>query len=117
VSVLHVAPGAVRLAPVYDVVCTLAYAALEDVLPLRFAGQLAPAALTPADFTKGAREFGLAPARARGLVADVCDRLDAARCDALGWASAAAGPHSILDAMDRLVDEGTRLTRARLLGS
>jgi serine/threonine-protein kinase HipA len=117
VSVLHVQPMTVRLAPAYDVVCTLAYPALDDELPLRFGGQLTVDALTPRSLVKAAREFRLSPARARDLTAAVCDGILAALPDALHGVQRVAGRHEILGRLDRTVSEQTTLIRKALLGA
>ena len=116
VSVLHVRPMTVRLAPAYDVVCTLVYPALDGELPLRFGGQLMVAALTPQSLTKAAREFRLAPARARDLTAAVCDGIMAALPDVLQGVEHAAGRHEVLARLDVTVREQTAFVRRALLG-
>ena len=116
VSVLRTRDGAVRLAPAYDVVCTMAYTDLDTVLPLMFAGAMNLAQLTPAALKKAARSFGLTPALAKELVADVCDRLDANRMDALQAAKRVAGHHDVLTSVDLVVGVTTAETRRRLLG-
>jgi serine/threonine-protein kinase HipA len=108
VSVLHVQPMAVRLAPAYDVACTLAYPALDDELPLRFGGQLTVAALTPRSLVGAAR------ARARDLTA-ACDGIVAALPDALHSVERVAGRHEILDRDDRAVREQAVRVRGPLL--
>ncbi len=74
VSILRTADGALRLAPAYDVVCTMAYTKVDAVLPLLFAGTQHLSQLDPAALKKAARSFGITPALANDLVADVCDR-------------------------------------------
>ncbi len=116
ISVLRTTNGAVRLAPAYDVVCTMAYKDLDTVLPLMFAGVLHLSQLHPSALVKAARSFGVTPALARELVADVCDRLDAARDDALESADRLAGPHEVLTSVSLVVAATTAETRRRLLG-
>ena len=116
VSVLRTVDGAVRFAPAYDVVCTMAYTNLDTVLPLLFAGVLHLAQLNPAALKKAARSFGLTPALAKELVADVCDRLDSNRNDALQQAERVAGPHDVLTSVGLVVEATTAETRRRLLG-
>ena len=116
VSVLRTADGAVRLAPAYDVVCTMAYTELDIVLPLLFAGALHLAQLNPAALNKAARSFGITPALAKELVADVCDRLDFHRHDALHAAERVAGHHDLLTSVGLVVEATTAETRRRLLG-
>ena len=115
-SVLRTEDGAVRLAPAYDVVCTMAYTDLDNVLPLLFAGALHLEQLNPAALKKAARSFGLTPALAKELVADVCDRLDNNRNDALQAAERVAGPHDVLTSVGLVVEATTAETRRRLLG-
>jgi serine/threonine-protein kinase HipA len=116
VSLLFEAPTVRRLAPAYDVVCTMAYRQVDAVLPLTFGGERALEALTPAALRKAAREFGLTPVFSRELVADVCDRIDAARTDALHLAEQRAGAHPVLGVMDDVVRMLTETTRRVLLG-
>jgi len=116
VSMLRTADGAVRLAPAYDVVCTMAYKNLDTVLPLLFAGALHLAELQPAVLAKAARSFGLTLALAKEVVADVCDRLNATRDDALESAARVAGPHDVLTSVGLVVAATTAETRRRLLG-
>jgi len=116
VSVVRTESGALQLAPAYDVVCTMAYADLDSALPLLFGGALHLAQLTPAAVAKAARSFGLTPALAKEIVADVCDRLDANRVDALEAAARVAGAHAVLQSVDLVVEATTAETRRRLLG-
>jgi len=116
VSVMRTAAGALRLAPAYDVVCTMAYKDIDTVLPLQFAGALHLAELRPAALAKAARSVGLTPALAKEVEADVCDRLDAARDDALQPATRLAGPHEVLTSVGLVVAATTAETRRRLLG-
>jgi serine/threonine-protein kinase HipA len=116
VSVVRSQDGALRLAPAYDVVCTMAYTALDTELPMHFAGALHLAQLTPAALRKAARSFGLTPALAKELVADVCDRLDASRNEALHEAERVAGAHEVLTSVGLVVEATTAETRRRLLG-
>lgn len=115
ISVLHVEPMTIRLAPAYDVVCTLAYPDLDDVLPLRFGGQLTLAALTPGSLVKAAREFGLAPARARELTADVCDRISASVSTIVGDVERQVGEDAVLPRLEAAVRAQTALLRHTVL--
>ena len=116
ISLLYHAPAVRRLAPVYDVVCTMAYNQLDVVLPLYFGGEHTLDALTPAALGKAAREFGFTVVYARELVADVCDRIEGSRSAALHLAEKRAGAHLVLDALDETVQSQTTATRRRLLG-
>ena len=116
VSLLYHTPLMRRLAPAYDVVCTMAYRNLDAVLPLSFGGQYALEAITPTVMPKVAREFGVTVARARELAADVCDRIDNGRSDALHLAESRAGAHAVLGVMDGVIQSMTTATRRALLG-
>jgi serine/threonine-protein kinase HipA len=116
ISLLYHAPAVRRLAPVYDVVCTMAYNQLDVVLPLYFGGEHTLDALTPAALGKAAREFGFTVVYARELVADVCDRIEGSRSAASHLAEKRAGAHLVLDALDETVQSQTTATRRRLLG-
>jgi serine/threonine-protein kinase HipA len=74
VSLLHVA-GGVRLAPLYDVVCTAAYPELSTELALAVGDELEPESIGSIHWSDLAEDFGLsAPAFARArrrLVDDV----------------------------------------------
>ncbi len=115
VSILRTADGPVRLAPAYDVVCTMAYTSLDTVLPLLFGGAQHLSQLTPATLTKAARSFRITPALAKELVADVCDRIDAARDDALHVSARLAGTHNVLTSISMVVEATAAETRRRLL--
>lgn len=115
-SLLRSADGSVRVAPAYDVVCTMAYKNLDTVLPLSFAGALHVSQLHPSVLRKAARAFGMTPALAKELVADVCDRIDATRDDALHAVERLAGPHAVLTSIGVVVEATTAETRRRLLG-
>lgn len=117
ISLVYDIGGPRRLAPAYDVVCTVAYRRLDTVLPLSFGGGLHLEALNPGMIGKAGREFGLTPARAKELVEDVCRRLSAARADALQVATERAGAHAVLPVIDVAVRELTALTRRLLLGT
>lgn len=116
ISLLYHAPAVRRLAPVYDVVCTMAYRSLDAVLPISFGGQHTLQGLTPAVLNKAAREFGLTAALARELVADVCDRIARARPQALHLAQTRSSAHPVLDSVDAVVQTLTVRTRRALLG-
>lgn len=115
VSVLYPEPGALRLAPAYDVVCTLAYPGLDTALPIRFGGQPTVAALTPRALGVAAREFKIAPARAAQLADTVCAAVLDALPRVLTDVARMAGPDPILATMDRTVrDEAAAVRRALL---
>ena len=116
ISMFRTEEGALRLAPAYDVVCTMAYTDLDTELPLVFAGAQHLSQLTPPSIVKAARSFKITTALARELVADVCDRLDASRDDALHQVQQIAGEHEVLASVGLVVAATTDETRRRLLG-
>jgi serine/threonine-protein kinase HipA len=116
ISLLYHEPTVRRLAPVYDVVCTMAYRRLDVVLPLNFGGQHTMEGLTPAALAKASREFGFTLSLARELVAEVCDRIDRSRSAALHLAEQRAGAHPVLETLDSAVKSLTNATRRLLLG-
>lgn len=60
ISLLHV-PGGVRLAPLYDIVCTGAYPNLNTDLSLSIGGELEPGKIGPAHWSDLAYDFRLRP--------------------------------------------------------
>jgi serine/threonine-protein kinase HipA len=116
ISMIRTEKGELRLAPAYDVVCTMAYKDLNTDLPLLFAGALHLSQLTPSSIGKAARSFKITPALAKELVADVCDRLDARRDDSLHRAQQMAGSHDVLTSVAVVVAATTAETRRRFLG-
>jgi serine/threonine-protein kinase HipA len=115
VTLLHT-PAGVRLAPAYDVTCTLIYPDLDpDELPLRFGGELHARALSAHTVRVAAREFGVTPARAAAVAADCCERLDAAIDDAVHDVALLAGDVSILGHLRETLQVSVRETRDRLV--
>ncbi len=111
---LHTATG-VRLAPAYDVTCTLVYPELDtEELPLRFGGQTHAKGISAHALRVAAREFGLTPARAASVAGETCDRLIAAIDDTLHAVRALAGEHWILGAMHNTLHTTALETRERL---
>lgn len=115
VSMLRGRDGAFRLAPAYDVVCTLAYPHLDEVFALRFGGALRLAELSRHTLRKAAREFGLTEARVAELADDVTRRVVAALPDALEYAEREAGAHPVLAIIGQVVRDVASATRERLL--
>jgi serine/threonine-protein kinase HipA len=114
---LHTAAG-VRLAPAYDVTCTLVYPDLDaEELPLRFGGQTHAMGLSVHALRIAAREFGVTPARAAAVASDTCDRLLAAVDDTVHAVVALAGEHWILDDLRETLRAVARETRERLVSA
>jgi len=115
VTLLHT-PAGVRLAPAYDVTCTLVYPDLDpEELPIRFGGQTHAKALSAHALRVAAREFGVTPARAATVAGDTCDRLMAAIDDTVHAVSLLAGDVPILGRMHETLQAAVRETRDRLV--
>ncbi|MCU0649807.1 MAG: HipA domain-containing protein [Gemmatimonadaceae bacterium] len=112
---LHTASG-VRLAPAYDVTCTLVYPDLDaDELPLRFGGQTHVKGVNAQALRVAAREFGVTPARAAAVASDACDRLLAAIDGAAHTVVVMAGAHRLVGELCETVRAAARETRERLV--
>lgn len=115
VSVVYVQPDRVRLAPVYDVVVTALYPELDQTLALAFAGTTHAEGFTAAGLRKAAREFRLSEARARELVADVCERVATATDGELRAVETTGGALAVLERLGAVVRECNATVRAGLL--
>lgn len=96
-SVLYDAEGTVRLAPAYDVVVTTVFADLEQTFALAFAGTTHPAALTPQQLRRVAREFDVALPQVTALTADVLARVREALPSVLHVVRGLGGDEKVLD--------------------
>lgn len=78
-SILYGRDGMRRLAPLYDLVCTVYYPEIENKLAMKIGGQANPDLVFPEEFQVFAREAGLAPAlvkqRIPGLAQDVLESI------------------------------------------
>jgi serine/threonine-protein kinase HipA len=114
---LHTAAG-VRLAPAYDVTCTLVYRDLDaEELPLRFGGQTHAKGLSAHTLRVAAREFGLTPARAASVAGETCERLMAAIDDTVNAVAVLAGEHWILGDLRETLRAFVKETRERLVSA
>jgi len=95
ISILHDLDGTIRLAPVYDVICTLVYP-IESMLPLPFGGHRHTAAFTSGMWRVASREFSVTEAYAREVAHDVISRVRTNVDDVLQQTGQAAGPHDVL---------------------
>lgn len=113
-------PRGWRVAPCYDVVCTLAYDELARTFAVPFGGARAVAELTPHALVVAAREVGFVTAAARRraseLAAAVLDGVVGAVPDVCHRVADTAGPHPVLDALSERVPANARMVRARMLG-
>jgi serine/threonine-protein kinase HipA len=108
--------GAWRVSPAYDVMCTMAYADLDTMLPLQFGGAAHLSQLAPEALRKPTRPFGITSTLAMELVDDVSERLEARLEDALYAASLFAGPREVLTSIGSVVRATAAERRKRLLG-
>jgi serine/threonine-protein kinase HipA len=116
VTLLHT-PAGVRLAPAYDVTCTLVYQDLDaEELPLRFGGQTHAQGLSPHALRVAAREFGVTPARAVAVAEDTCARLLAAIDETAQTVALLAGEIPMLARLRETLHRSVRETRDRLIG-
>ena len=110
VSILHHADGTLRLAPAYDVICTLIYP-IDTKLALPLGGTRHTSAFTRGMWRVVAREFRVTEAFAREVAADVLERVLRSRDDALHASAAQAGAHEVLNAIrDAVTAQGASLT-------
>lgn len=114
-TLLHT-PAGVRLAPAYDVTCTLVYHEFDaDELPLRFGGQAHAKALSPHALRVAAREFGVTPARAAMVARDTCERLLVVLDDTVHAVALLAGDVPMLERLREALHTSVRETRDRLV--
>lgn len=112
---LHTAAG-VRLAPAFDVTCTLVYPDLDaEELPLRFGGQTHAKGLSAHALRVAAREFGVTPVRAAAVAGDTCDRLMSALEATVHAVTGLAGEHPVLGTLHETLRASVHETRERLL--
>jgi serine/threonine-protein kinase HipA len=95
ISILHDLDDTIRLAPAYDVLCTLVYP-IETKLPLPFGGHRRTTEFTPAMWRVVAREFSVTAAYAREVADDVITRVRTQLDDVLQRTEQVAGPHDVL---------------------
>ena len=100
----------VELAPLYDVLCTVAYPGLSPKLAMKIGGRTTLEELRPADWDRFARRCGLDPSTVRRRVAELT-KLAAQRCD--GVAQELARPGLDHDALQGFASR-TRRRAARL---
>lgn len=100
----------VEFAPLYDVLCTVAYPGLSPRLAMKIGGRATLEELRPADWDRFARRCGLDPSTVRRRVAEL-SKLAAQRCD--GVAQELARPGLDYDALQGFASR-TRRRAARL---
>lgn len=113
ISILHDMNGTIRLAPAYDVICTLVYP-IETMLPLPFGGHRHTKAFTTGMWRVVAREFSVTEAYAREVADDVIVRVGTQVDDVLQRTVQIAGPHHVLTRMGDVVKAECAQLRATL---
>lgn len=114
ISIVHVAPSQIRLAPAYDVVVTSIYPELDRRLALKFGGTEYPRAITDRVLRSAARAFRFTPARTKELAAIVVSSIRAALPDVLHAVATMGGAAEQLDALESAVRETTDDLAGRL---
>jgi serine/threonine-protein kinase HipA len=77
-SLLLDGPRAIRLAPLYDLICTAVYPDTERKLAMRYGGENRPAYLRGRHLDRLARDVEVKPALVRRRAISMCERIDAA---------------------------------------
>lgn len=70
-SLLYGRSGKVRLAPLYDLVCTVHYPEIENKLAMKIGGEANPDLICPKEFEAFAKDAGLAAAATKRSVSDL----------------------------------------------
>ncbi|MEM0954639.1 MAG: type II toxin-antitoxin system HipA family toxin [Pseudomonadota bacterium] len=76
-SVLYSENGSARLAPLYDLVCTVYYPEIENRLAMKIGGEANPDLVGPAHLEAFAKEAGLGPAAVRRNLIELAVRVQA----------------------------------------
>lgn len=74
-SLLYMPDRSIRLAPLYDLVCTVYYPELTDKMAMKIGGEAKSALTYPRQIQQFAADAGLAPAQTRARVSALADRL------------------------------------------
>jgi serine/threonine-protein kinase HipA len=74
-SLLYRPDGTVRLAPLYDLVCTVYYEELTDKMAMRIGGEAKSALIFPAHVEKFAKAAGLGVARTLARIPALAEKL------------------------------------------
>lgn len=97
-SLLYLPGGEVRLAPRYDLVCTVYYPELTEKMAMKIGGEAKSALLVPRHFEKFAADTGLGAAQVRARVASLADKV-------LSKIRAVAAPEPVSEAVAALIAE------------
>lgn len=112
ISILHDLDGTIRLAPAYDVICTLVYP-ISPMLPLPLGGHRHTTAFSTAMWRVVAREFSVTERYAREIADDVITRVRTQVDDVMQRTQQTAGPHAVLAKVGDIV----KVECARLLST
>ncbi len=74
-SLLYMPDRSIRLAPLYDLVCTVYYPELTDKMAMKIGGEAKSALIYPRRFERFAADAGLAAAQTRARIPVLADRL------------------------------------------
>ena len=74
-SLLYMPDRSIRLAPVYDLVCTVYYSELTDKMAMKIGGEAKSALIYPGQIERFAADAGLAPAQTRARVSALTETL------------------------------------------
>ncbi len=74
-SLLYMPDRSIRLAPLYDLVCTVYYAELTDKMAMKIGGEAKSALIYPRQIERFAADAGLAAAQTRARVSVLIERL------------------------------------------
>lgn len=82
-SLLYQRDGTIRMAPLYDVISTIAYPQLSRTMAMKIGGSYDIDAIHPRHFDKLAREAGLSVPQVLRRVSDLCEKVIAILPDLL----------------------------------
>jgi len=74
-ALLYAPGGTCRLAPLYDVVCTVYYPEIDNTLAMKIGGQGNPDLVFASEIEAFAKDAGLAPAAVKRRVSEVADKV------------------------------------------
>ncbi len=74
-SIVYHPDGIRRLSPLYDLVCTVFYPAIDNKLAMKIGGEANPDLVYPNEFERFAKDAGLAPTLVKRRVAETADKV------------------------------------------
>lgn len=109
-SLLYTDAG-IRLAPFYDVVSTLVYAALPPAYSMHIGGASQPRELGPAAVERFARDLQVTPAAVRAAIGEVTDALTLTWPDVVSAAILETGHAPVYDQITAIIESQSALVR------